>query len=538
MSIKVRLALLLGFLLAGLLGALLWLRHLERAELENLAANERDTRTQLLNHWIDFTGRALPQLAADTVQSDEAVQLLGQPDSEAMRKKIELTLGSAGATGLWILRADGASRLATAASGETPGPFPLEPADAATVIAETPSPRFFAERGSELWEICIRRLGANGTEWLAVGRRWDEARLRALSQLSESAVTLRPPGQLGQPPADGSRIVLVRPLADWRGRPLRVLQLVHEAPDIQRAIHGDWRQAQVFMAFGLMLIAAVALALQAWVLRPLGLIGRSLATNDAQPAREVEHDKTELGRVASLVRSSFSQREKLEQEIAERARVQAELERSEAALRENLEMRARLGRDLHDGVIQSLYAAGMGLAGIRAQLRPEQGEAVERLDQTRAALNETIHDVRNFIIGLEPEALKLQTFSQAVAALLEMMRGIRPFRSTLEIDDKLAASLTLAQRVHALQIMREAVSNALRHGAASEMGVALRLRGGLVEVEVNDNGRGFDSSTPTPQGHGRSNFAQRARELGADLTVQSAPGRGTTVKLVFPPSAP
>ncbi|HUR60523.1 MAG TPA: histidine kinase [Opitutaceae bacterium] len=538
MSIKVRLALLLGFLLAGLLAALVWLRHLEHVELANLAANERDTRTQLLNHWIDFTGRALPQLAADTVQSDEAVQLLGQRDSEGARKKIELTLGSAGATGLWILRADGTTRLATVAPGETAGPFLLDPAEAATVIAETPSPRFFAERGAELWEICIRRLGANGTEWLAIGRRWDEAQLRALSQLSESAVTLRPPNQLAQPPADGSRIVLVRPLADWRGRPLRVLHLVHEAPEIQRAIQGDWRQAQVFVAFGLMLIAAVALALQSWVLRPLGLIGRSLANNDAQPAREVEREKSELGRVATLILSSFAQRQKLENEIAERARVQAELERSESTLRENLEMRARLGRDLHDGVIQSLYAAGMGLAGIRALLRPEQNEAAERLDQTRLALNETIHDVRNFIIGLEPEALKLQTFSQAVAALLEMMRGIRPYRSIVDIDDKLAVNLTLAQRVHALQIMREAVSNALRHGAASEIGVALRLRGGLVEVEVNDNGRGFDSSTPPPPGHGLSNFAQRARELGADLTVQSARGRGTTVKLVFPQSAP
>ena len=62
MSIKARLALLLGFLLAGLLIALLWLRHLERVELEHLTANERSTRAQLLNHWIDFTSRALPQL--------------------------------------------------------------------------------------------------------------------------------------------------------------------------------------------------------------------------------------------------------------------------------------------------------------------------------------------------------------------------------------------------------------------------------------------------------------------------------------------
>lgn len=314
---------------------------------------------------------------------------------------------------------------------------------------------------------------------------------------------------------------------------LRVLHLEHEAPEIERAVQADGRQAQVFLAFGVMLIAAVALALQVWVLRPLGQIGRSLAGNDPQLARDVGREPNELGEVARLVVTAFTQKEALRHEVAERARAQSALERSEAALRDNLEVRARLGRDLHDGVIQSLYAAGMGLAGVRAALRPEQSEAMDRLDQTRAALNETIHDVRNYIVGLEPEALKLPSFSQAVAALLEAMRGIRAFQSTVEIDDALAAALSLSQRVHALQITREAVSNALRHGAATHLHVALRLRAGFAEVEVNDNGRGFDSSAPPPTGHGLSNFAQRARELGADLILHSAAGRGTTVKLVF-----
>ena len=92
-------------------------------------------------------------------------------------KKLELSLASSGVTGLWILRADGTTRLTAAAPGETAVPFLLDPAETTALIAETPSPRFFAERGAETWEVCIRRLGGNGTEWLAVGRRWDEDRL-------------------------------------------------------------------------------------------------------------------------------------------------------------------------------------------------------------------------------------------------------------------------------------------------------------------------------------------------------------------------
>jgi signal transduction histidine kinase len=282
-----------------------------------------------------------------------------------------------------------------------------------------------------------------------------------------------------------------------------------------------------------MLIVAMWLAIQAWVLRPLSRISDSLATDQPQLVADMSTEKSEFGRVAQLVRSSFEQRDDLQREIRERTIAQAARERSEAALRSNLEERSKLGRDLHDGVIQSLYAAGMGLVGIRALLRPDQTEAMARLEQSRTALNETIHDVRNFLIGLEPEALKLQTFSQAVAALLDMMNGIKPFHSRVEIDEALASGLTLAQRVHALQITREAVSNALRHGEASRINVALRGRAGQAEFEVTDDGRGFDPALAASPGKGLVNFAQRARELGADLSVESQPGRGTRVRLAF-----
>jgi signal transduction histidine kinase len=238
--------------------------------------------------------------------------------------------------------------------------------------------------------------------------------------------------------------------------------------------------------------------------------------------------------VARLALEAFAQRRALRTEIEQRTQAQAALEQSEAALRQNLEERARLGRDLHDGVIQSLYAAGMGLAGIRTQLSVEQAEAAARLEQTRAVLNDTIHDVRNFIHGLEPEALRQQTFAQAIAALLELMRSHRDFRSRIDIADDLARRLSLAQRVHALQIAREAVSNALRHSAASEIAITLGQTGNLIEFAVSDNGAGFNPLAGGASGVGLENFAQRARELGAELSVHTTPGAGTCVKLCLP----
>jgi signal transduction histidine kinase len=263
-------------------------------------------------------------------------------------------------------------------------------------------------------------------------------------------------------------------------------------------------------------------------------LGRSLQQNDPAPAERVAGQRDEFGQLARLVVDSFAQRAALEREIVERRRTLEALEKSEAAVRANLEERARLGRDLHDGVIQTLYAAGMGLASVRTLLDAKQTEAAVRLEQTRAALNETIHDVRNFIIGLEPESLKLQTFSQAVAALLEVMRGHGDFEAVVAIDDALANRLTLTQRVNALQMAREAVSNALRHGAATRVEVALRPEGEFAAFEVRDNGSGFDSQAPWPRhGRGLASFAERARELGGTFKVESARGEGTCVRLVF-----
>jgi signal transduction histidine kinase len=539
MSIKRRLALLLGLLLLGF--AITWavVRSFARIELDEMVGGERRTRSLLLGHWIDVATRELPQFASDAAQSSEFARLIADSDPAA-RRRIESDLEANGFAALWIVGPDGAPRLEffPRASSTTPR-LPLSREELAQVISETPSPRFFVADGAHLLEVCVRRVQESATQdRLVVARRWDSERLRVIADLTEGKVSLTGPDDVASPPRHPTEIVLLRPLPDWRGHALRTLRVDYEAPEIGQAAHADWRQALLLVVYGVLLVFAVGLALQAWVLRPLRRIGESLARQDPELVRPLASDQTELGEIARLVARSFDQSAALHREIDERTRAVAALERAELALRSNIEERARLGRDLHDGVIQSLYAAGMGLAGMRDLLHADQTEAAARLEQTRAALNETIHDVRNFIIGLEPEALKLQTFSHAIGALLDALHGVRQFQSEVRIDENLAARLTLAQRVHALQITREAVSNALRHGNAGRISVGLRTVGEFAEFEITDDGRGFDPEA-SPGAGGLRNFAQRAGELGAQLTVESKPGQGTRVRLVFsfPPYA-
>jgi signal transduction histidine kinase len=333
--------------------------------------------------------------------------------------------------------------------------------------------------------------------------------------------------------ADSARQLVVRNLLGIDGKPLGVVHAEYDPEELDEQFRTQSRQTEIFVLFGVLLAGAVLLAVHFWVLQPLEKIGKSLAVNAPGPVMPLTAHKSEFGRLANLVLTSFAQREALQHEIEERKRTEAALAQSESALREQIEHRAQLGRDLHDGVIQSLYAAGMGLAGIRSQLHPDQSDAAARLEQTRLALNETIHDVRNFIMGLEPEALKVQTFSSAVGALIQTMQGMRAFRSRRELDENLAGRLTLSQRVHALQIAREAISNALRHGKADEIQISLRQRDNHAEFTVRDNGQGFRAESAQPVGHGLSNFAQRAQELGGNLRVTSEPNQGTIVNLTF-----
>jgi signal transduction histidine kinase len=89
-------------------------------------------------------------------------------------------------------------------------------------------------------------------------------------------------------------------------------------------------------------------------------------------------------------------------------------------------------------------------------------------------------------------------------------------------------------QAHALQIAREALSNALRHGAAKHVRIGLEREDGRLAFTVEDDGRGFDPANLLKPGLGLTNIDERAREIGGRLTVSSTPGKGTIVKLTLP----
>jgi signal transduction histidine kinase len=200
-----------------------------------------------------------------------------------------------------------------------------------------------------------------------------------------------------------------------------------------------------------------------------------------------------------------------------------------------IQERKRLSRDLHDSVIQSIYAVGLGLQSCRRLVGKDPEKASERMTENMAELNGVVEQLRRFILSLGPELMQGPAFSEALQALVRTMERAETAQLSLEIEPGTSEQLTPDQAVHALNITREAISNSLRHAEAEQVVVSLRRHNGAVRIEIRDNGHGFDTATPARTGQGLRNMAARVEEMRGKLQIVSKPGGSeTTVQVDIP----
>ena len=282
------------------------------------------------------------------------------------------------------------------------------------------------------------------------------------------------------------------------------------------------RVALLFAALGLVLTIVLILS------------QRLRSTRSADSPIPFRAARTEVGALAMLAQSSVAQGEELSRERDVRRRAEEDAHFKHELLAQSLDEKIRLGHDLHDGIIQSLYAAGLTLESVRALLKSNPDEAERRLDATRGSLNAAIRDVRAYIVGLAPENLRRAGFTHALSAMLGEIRAGREAQFDVKVDDEAAALLTPEQSIEALQIAREAVSNALRHGRATLVTLRLIKSDRELCLLVQDNGAGFNAVQSRDGGYGLGNMRARAVRLGASLKITSAPGEGARVLATLP----
>jgi signal transduction histidine kinase len=193
--------------------------------------------------------------------------------------------------------------------------------------------------------------------------------------------------------------------------------------------------------------------------------------------------------------------------------------------------RERIAKELHDGVIQSLFAVGMGL---QATVTLSRDEAIEqRIEDAVAEIDRVIRDLRNYIFGLRPGLLADRQLDQALRQLAEDFHDRTDVVAVTDIDTAVAAELG-TRSSDVLQLVREALSNVGRHAQAATCRLSLYLRDGQAVLEIDDDGRGFDPSTVRGSSQGLRNLQERAESLGGKLDVHTVLGEGTTLRVTLP----
>lgn len=203
-----------------------------------------------------------------------------------------------------------------------------------------------------------------------------------------------------------------------------------------------------------------------------------------------------------------------------------------------VEERERIGRDLHDGVIQSLYAVTLSLDDVEELVTIQPREAARRVDDAIDALHATIRDIRNFVFGLRPGLLDEGGLVGALEGVVNEVQRNAALDISLDATEIPEPPLEISAQL--LAIVREALSNVARHAGATHATVTLRGDAAGLTLEVSDDGQGFDPTAVHGRGNqGLANMRSRTERLDGTLTIDAAPGRGSRIiaSVALPPRA-
>lgn len=223
---------------------------------------------------------------------------------------------------------------------------------------------------------------------------------------------------------------------------------------------------------------------------------------------------------------------RLVQTFADQASVALEYGRAQAELNRLslLDERERIGRELHDGVIQSLFSVGMGLQATASRSRDPEVES--RVEAAVGEIDRAIRDLRNYIFGLRPGILADRQLEQALEDLAREFGEKSGVTTVTDIDGTVAAELA-PRAADLVQLTREALSNVGKHAQATTCRVSLRRDGNQAVLEIDDDGQGFDPAAPHT-GLGLRNLKDRGIAIGGRVAVESKAGEGTTVQFAIP----
>ncbi len=242
-------------------------------------------------------------------------------------------------------------------------------------------------------------------------------------------------------------------------------------------------------------------------------------------------------RVRNLEARSLDLESQVEQRTLELMKIQEDLKQSEME-KAISEERARLARDLHDAVTQSIYSLTLlAEAGQRMIKNGDIQQAESNNNRLREIAQQALQEMRLLVYELRPHVLRSEGLIGALEQRLEAVERRAGIDARLVVDEELEIPAEL--EVELLHISQEALNNALKHSKASEVVLSLRVDEDTLRLEVVDNGQGFDLELARGKGGmGLTNISERVERIGGKLTIQSGPDRGTTIQVIAPVVSP
>ncbi len=536
-----RLNLLAVILLGGAVTATFLIHRAEESERAVLVESAESALRLNTQHWLDLADDGMSKFVEDYSWWDEMVAFIAEPDPSWAEENFDGALELWEISGLWLV--DPSAQLVYQLTSRTPGgiEFPLSREELWETCRATPFPHFYKPTPHGLLELRgapiqpgdddERSSPARG--WMLVGRMWDEpflgslvppgdeVRLRIIAA-TEAAAKEEDPDTLR------SRIAL----PDEQGEIVAYLDIQQDQHHILQWQDSGIDETILMLGFAFGSVIVLLIWLGTWVVRPVRSIDRALRQGSAEPIGNLAASSGEFGEIARLIADSFDQAAQLRSETEQRRETEAALRESEETLRQTLRESARLGLNLHDSTIQTLYASGMNLVAVENRSPDLPAKDRDAIKEVRKNLQATIDELRWFI-GQTETSIAANSVSESINAMLAFLRNTSQVQINTEIDEIPNDLLSPAKSIHLLQILREAVTNALRHAQADVITVTVQVRSHLLRLRVEDDGVGLPEHTPEAVSRGLLNIHQRAQIAAADLKIDSRPGGGTRIDLDF-----
>ena len=196
-----------------------------------------------------------------------------------------------------------------------------------------------------------------------------------------------------------------------------------------------------------------------------------------------------------------------------------------------IEERGRLARDLHDAVSQTLFSASLISEVLPKLWERDENEGKKRLEEVRQLTRGALAEMRTLLLELRPDSLVEAEMGYLLTQLGESITGRS--RVPVTVTVKGTCDVPIEVKVAFYRIAQEALNNVAKHTGATEAKVYLSCRTGHVTMQVKDNGKGFVPRAVQPNSLGLNIMRERAREIGAVLTIRSQPGKGATIKVIW-----